>query len=99
MVTIEFYDKKDCTACKIMKNIIKDILNNFDGGELSVNSHSAIRGSTPVEEGMSKPVYPTIVIRSQFDKDMVVGTCTKHFLECIINKHIALERNDDARKS
>lgn len=99
MVTIEFYDKKDCTACRIMKDIVKDIINNFDNGDLRVNSHSAIRGSTPVEEGMSKPIYPTIVIHSQFDRDVIVGTCTKHFLERIINKHIILERNDDARKS
>lgn len=99
MVIIEFYDKKDCTACRIMKEIIKDIINTFDNGDLTINTHSNKRGSTPVEEGMSKPVYPTIVIHSQFDRDVVVGTCTKHFLESIINKHIILERNDDARKS
>lgn len=99
MVTIEFYDKKDCTACRIMKDIIKDIINNFDGGELKVNTHSYKQGSTPVEEGMSKPLYPTIVIHSQFDRDVIVGTCTKNFIERVIYKHIALERDADARES
>lgn len=96
MVHIDFYDKTGCAACKIMKDIIKSIINDCPHS-LTIHSLLSRDGAIPpVEDGTDKPQYPTIVIRSDnIPPDVIFGTCTKHFIGAIINKHIA---NDNRGK-
>ena len=96
MVHIDFYDKTGCAACKIMKDIIKSIINDCPHS-LTIHSLLSRDGAIPpVEDGTDKPQYPTIVIRSDnIPSDTIYGTCTKHYISAIINKHIA---NDNRRK-
>ena len=96
MIHIDFYDKSGCVGCKIMKDIIKNIINECPY-ELTLHSLLNRDGAIPpVGVGMDKPQYPTIIIRSDnIPPDIIFGTCTKHYLNAIINKHIA---NDNKRK-
>lgn len=96
MIHIDFYDKSGCVGCKIMKDIIKSIINECSH-ELTVHSLLNRDGAIPpVEDGIDEPQYPTIIVRDdEGDKDIIYGTCTKHYLNAIINKHIA---NDNRTK-
>lgn len=96
MVHIDFYDKSGCAACKIMKDIIKSIMNDCPH-EITIHSLLSRDGAIPpIENGMDKPQYPTTIIRSDnISSDIIYGTCTKYFIDAIINKHIA---NDSRRK-
>lgn len=88
MVRINFYTKKNCIACGIMRNILTDIINNYQG-ELTFSNIPEDKLTRMDINTYCIDKFPTIVI---FDKDYLTftkieGTVTKHNVEAIINKY------------
>lgn len=88
MVKIKFYTKKGCIACNIMRDILVEIMRNYEG-ELTFENIPCNQYDELIEKDYVIDKFPSIVIMDNTNTEdyvIIEGTNTKKNVEAVINK-------------
>lgn len=86
MITIELYRINGCIACKVMQDIILNIVNNINK-DLVLKIRNADNYTKEQLSNLNISSYPTTIIK-EHDKEIarLVGTYPLDYVKNVINK-------------